>query len=63
MDNVKRQASPRQYLIFHQQVINQWPARKVAQKYDINLAQVYMAKYRISGLIKKEVRNLKRKML
>ena len=63
MDNVKRQTSPRQYLIFYQQAVNQWPARKVAEKYHLNFAQVYMAKYRISGLIKKEVRNLKRKML
>ncbi len=63
MDNVKRQASPRQYLIFYQQVVNQWSARKVAQKYDLNLAQVYMAKYRVSGLIKREVKSLKRKML
>lgn len=60
MERVKLMVSPRQYLIFHQQVVKQWPARKVADTYGLNLAQVYMAKYRVSGLIKKELRKLKR---
>lgn len=63
MENVKRQTSPKQYLLFHQLVVKDWPASKVAGKYGVNLAQVYMAKYRISGLIKKEVKNLKRRNL
>ena len=63
MDNVKRRTSPKQYLLFHQLVVKEWPASKVAGKYGVNLAQVYMAKYRVSGLIKKEVKNLKRRNL
>lgn len=61
--NVKHQISPKQFLLFHQQVVKEWPAGKVAQKYDVSLAQVYMAKYRVSGLIKREVRRLKRRVI
>jgi RNA polymerase sigma factor (sigma-70 family) len=62
MDNVKQRVSPKQFLVFYQQTVNDWSARKVAQKYGLNLAQIYMAKYRISSLIKKEVRRLQQKM-
>jgi len=61
--NVKRRVSPRQYLIFHQLVIKELPPRQVAAKYGVSLAQVYVAKYRISGLIKKEVRKLEKKRI
>jgi RNA polymerase sigma factor (sigma-70 family) len=57
--NVKHQASPKQFLLFYQQVVKEWPAGKVAEKYGVSLARVYVAKYRITGLIKKEVRRLR----
>ena len=63
MENVKRLVSPKQFLLFYQQVVKEWPATKVAQKYDLNLAQVYMAKYRVSRLVKKEAGKLHRRML
>jgi RNA polymerase sigma factor (sigma-70 family) len=59
MANVKRQASPKQFLLFHEQVVKESPAGKVAAKYGLNLAQVYMAKYRVSRLLKREVRKLR----
>jgi RNA polymerase sigma factor (sigma-70 family) len=58
MENVKRQVSAKQFLLFYQQVVKEWPAAKVAEKYDVNLAQVYMARYRVARLVKKEVRKL-----
>jgi RNA polymerase sigma-70 factor (ECF subfamily) len=58
--NVKYLTSPKQFLLFYQQVAKEWPAVKVAAKYGVSLARVYMAKYRITGLIKKEVRRLRR---
>jgi RNA polymerase sigma-70 factor (ECF subfamily) len=58
--NVKHQVSSKQYLLFHQQVIKQWTASKVAEKYAVSLAQVYMAKYRVGGLVRKELRKLER---
>src|SRR5262249_16102622 len=58
MANVKRQVSAKQFLLFYQQVVNAWPAAKVAQKYNVNLSQVYMARYRVARLVKKEARKL-----
>jgi RNA polymerase sigma factor (sigma-70 family) len=63
MEKVKRQVSAKQFLLFYQQVVKEWPAAKVAEKYDVNLAQAYMARYRVSRLVKKEVRNLQRRSL
>jgi RNA polymerase sigma-70 factor (ECF subfamily) len=62
MRNVKDQTSPRQFMLFHQQVVKELPAAEVAAKFDVSLAQVYMAKYRVGGLLKKELRKLRRKM-
>jgi RNA polymerase sigma-70 factor (ECF subfamily) len=61
LENVKRKISPKQFLLFHEQVIKESPAPKVAQRYGLNLAQVYMARYRVSRLLKKEVRKLSQK--
>jgi len=58
MENVKRQVSAKQFLLFYQQVVKEWPAAKVAEKYDVSLAQVYMARYRVARLVKKEARKL-----
>lgn len=56
---VKQHTSPKQFLLFYEQVTKESPAGKVAKKYGVSLAQVYMAKYRITGQIKKEVRKLR----
>jgi len=63
MENVKNRVSPKQFLLFQEQVLKELPAPKVAQKYDLNLAQVYMARYRVSRLLKKELRKLRQKTL
>jgi len=60
IERVKQQSSPKDYLLFHQQVVKEWPVAKVAQKYHVSRAAAYMAKYRISKLIKDEVRKLER---
>jgi hypothetical protein len=41
-------------------VVRQWPARKVAKALGVNIGLVYLAKYRIMALIKKEVRVLEK---
>jgi RNA polymerase sigma factor (sigma-70 family) len=63
MENVKNRVSPKQFLLFQEQVLKELPAPKVAQKYGLNLAQVYMARYRVSRLLKKELRKLRQKTL
>ncbi|HKS37864.1 MAG TPA: sigma-70 family RNA polymerase sigma factor, partial [Verrucomicrobiae bacterium] len=61
LEKVKQKVSSKQFLLFHQQVVKQWSPKKTAQKYGVSLAQVYMAKYRISALVKKEIRNLEKR--
>jgi RNA polymerase sigma-70 factor (ECF subfamily) len=60
MERVKEQASSKEYLLFYQQVVKEWPAAKVASKYHVSRASAYMAKYRISKLVREEVRRLER---
>ena len=62
LQNVKARVTPRQYQLFSLHVLNEMPARLVAQRLGVKLAQVYFAKYRIGRLIKKEVKRLERSM-
>jgi predicted DNA-binding protein YlxM (UPF0122 family) len=52
--------SDRQFQIFNLYVLQNWPVTEVARALRVNAAQVYLAKHRISGLLKKEVKRLKR---
>jgi len=54
MQRVKQKVSPKDWLLFHQQVVKAWPAEKVASKYNVSRAAAYVARYRVSRLIKKE---------
>ena len=55
---VKQQVNPRQFQIFNFYVLKQWPVKEVAKTLDVTVAQVYLAKHRISALVKKEVKRL-----
>ena len=52
---VKRKVDPRQYQIFDCYVFKQWPAQKVAAELRVSVAQVYLVKHRLAGLLKKEI--------
>lgn len=58
IERVKRQIKAKQYQIFDLYVIKQWPVQKVAQTLRVNVGQVYLAKFRVSALIRKEVKLL-----
>jgi len=60
LDRVKRYVNPKQYQMFDLHVIKEWPAHKVAQKLHTNFAKVYYAKYKVTSLLEKEIRKLKR---
>src|SRR2546426_4058434 len=62
-ERVKRQVDPEQYQLFDFHVLKQWPAVKVARKLGVNLGQVYFAKYKISKLMKKEIKKLDTKLV
>ena len=61
IERVKTQVKPKHYQIFDLYVIKQWPVEKVARTLDVNIGQVYLAKHRISGLIKREIKALESK--
>lgn len=60
LERVKHQVSPRQFQIFDLYVLQNWPAGEVARTLRINVARVYLAKHRVSGLLSKEVKRLER---
>jgi RNA polymerase sigma-70 factor (ECF subfamily) len=61
VQRVKATVSPKQYQIFDLHILKQWPSKRVCQSLGVNAAQVYVAKHRISALIKKEVRVIEAK--
>ena len=58
---VKGKVDAKQYQIFDFCVNKQWPASKVAKDLKVNSATVYMAKHRVSNLLKKELLYLQTK--
>jgi RNA polymerase sigma factor (sigma-70 family) len=57
---VKKKVSAKQYQIFDCYVLKQWPVQKVAKELRVSFAQVYLAKHRLSALLKKEVARVER---
>jgi len=61
MEIIKPRVKEEYYQIFDLYVIKQWPARDAAQALGVSVGLVYLVKYRISALLKKEVRRLEEK--
>jgi RNA polymerase sigma-70 factor (ECF subfamily) len=57
-ERVKTQVSPKQFQMFELYVLREWPVTKVAATLGVNAGQVYLAKHRVSRLLKKEIRKL-----
>jgi len=62
VDRVKRNLEPQKYQIFDFCVNKEWPPQKVAEAFGIPIAQVYLAKHRVSSLIKEEVKRLEKEV-
>jgi RNA polymerase sigma factor (sigma-70 family) len=62
VDNVKRRLDPEKYQIFDFYVNKGWPPEKVAATFRISVGQVYLAKTRITAMIRKEVKRLEKEM-
>jgi RNA polymerase sigma factor (sigma-70 family) len=60
---VKRKLDPQKYQIFDFYVNREWPPEKVAAAFNITVDQVYLAKHRITELIKSEAKRLESEML
>jgi RNA polymerase sigma factor (sigma-70 family) len=55
---VKEQVNPKHFQMFNFYVLKQWPVAEVAKTLGVSVAQVYLAKHRISSLVQKEVKRL-----
>ena len=60
--NVKRRLDPEKYQIFDFYVNKGWPAEKVAARFGVTVNQVYLAKHRVTELIKEEVKRLEKEV-
>lgn|SRR5688572_7588301 len=63
LEKVKALVDPDEYQIFDLHVVQQTPALKTAQRLGVNLNRVYFAKYKVSRLVKREVKRLEREGL
>jgi RNA polymerase sigma factor (sigma-70 family) len=57
---VKKKVDPKHFQIFDCYVRKEWPAQKVADQLRVNVGQVYLARHRVSALLKKEVKALEK---
>src|SRR5215475_5081360 len=59
---VKKQVALKQFQMFDLYVVKERPAREVAQALGVAVAQVYLAKHRVSALVKHELLQLKARL-
>ncbi len=60
IDRVKQRVREEHYQIFDLHVLRQWPVSRITSTLGVSAAQVYLAKFRVAALIKKEVRALQK---
>ncbi len=58
IERVKELVSPKQFQIFDLAVLKDLPVHEVTKLLKVNTAQVYLARHRVSALVKKEVARL-----
>lgn len=63
LENVKSHANARQFQMFHLHVTRRLAAKDVAQRLGVKLPEVYFAKYKISALLRKEIKRLENRGL
>jgi RNA polymerase sigma-70 factor (ECF subfamily) len=63
LTKVRQSANPLQFQIFQLHVVNGVPATEVAARLGVKLPQVYFAKYKVTSLVRREVKRLEEKMV
>ena len=58
IERVKRQVTPKQFQIFDLSVLRELSVAEVTALLKVNAAQVYLARYRVGALVKKEAKRL-----
>jgi RNA polymerase sigma-70 factor (ECF subfamily) len=59
---VKQRVSAKQFQMFDLYALKEWPVGEVARTLKANIAQVYLAKHRVTSLIKQETEKLRKRM-
>jgi RNA polymerase sigma-70 factor (ECF subfamily) len=59
IQRVKLRVNSKAYQMFDLLVFKEWPIARVAQAFHVNQAKVYLAKHRVSRLLKEEVSRLR----
>ena len=60
LERVKRKVNAKHFQIFDCLVLKRWPASKTASTLGVNIAQIYLVKHRIAGMLKREVAELEK---
>jgi RNA polymerase sigma factor (sigma-70 family) len=60
IERVKRKLPPKHYQVFDLAVMKQWPTKKIAKTFGMNVGYVYLIKHRVSARLKAELRKLRR---
>lgn len=56
LQRVKDRVKPKQFQVFDLYVLKGWPISKITATLGVNFGQIYLAKYRVTALIKKEIK-------
>ncbi len=62
IERVKQRVDAKQFQMFDLYVLKEWPVGEVAKTLHTNVARVYMAKHRVTSLIKQETAKLRKRM-
>lgn len=63
LSGIRRQVAPKQFQIFDCYAIKGWPVAEVVKNLHVTEQQVYLAKHRISALLKERLHQLETRML
>jgi RNA polymerase sigma-70 factor (ECF subfamily) len=62
LERVKQRVGAKQFQMFDLYALKNWPVGEVARTIHVNVAQVYLAKHRVTSLIRKETEQLRKRM-
>src|SRR5213594_4057170 len=62
LENMKEQITPKQFQIFDLYVLQELPIDKITTALGVSAGQIYLAKHRVSRLLKTELKKLERRM-
>lgn len=61
-ERVKQRIGAKQYQMFDLYAVKNWPVGEVARTLHVNVAQVYLAKHRVTSMIRQETGKLRKQM-